>query len=82
MSPRPSRIDNAISMINFNRRAGYDWDKLLEKKTLQRHEWLAELWTNLYFQNQDDKFIRNLSTDEIIKTRWFEKYGIKEPNFS
>lgn len=82
MSPRPSRIDSAISMINFSRKAGYDWDKLLGKKTLQRHEWLAEIWTNLYFQNQEDKFIRNLSTDEILKTRWFEKYGIKEPVFN
>ena len=76
-----SRIDEAVSMISFSRRGGYDWDKLIEKQTLKRNEWLSKIWTSLYFQNQEDEFIRNLSTDELLKTRWFEKYGIKEPNF-
>ena len=33
------------------------------------------------FKNQEDQFLRHLSTEEIMKTRWFEKYGIKEPQF-
>ena len=26
-------------------------------------------------------FIRDIQQDEIIKTKWFEKYGIREPQF-
>lgn len=77
-----SKIGKAIERISYNRKSnGYDWDKLISKETLKRHEWLSMIWTSLYFQNQEDEFIRNLSTDDIVKTRWFEKYGIKEPNF-
>ena len=53
----------------------------MEPKTLARHKWLGKTWTDLYFQNQEDQFLRKLSTDDIVKTRWFEKYGIKEPQF-
>ena len=53
----------------------------MESKTLERHKWLTKIWIELYFKNQDDQFIRKLSTDEMMKTRWFEKYGIKEPQF-
>jgi len=76
-----SRLERTFPVIGFSRRMGYDWEKLISSKTLKRHEWLAQIWTNLYFQNQDDQYIRNLSTDEIIKTKWFEKYGIREPQF-
>jgi len=75
------RPERRLPTYNFSRRGGYDWAKLLGQTTLKRHEWLAQIWTNLYFQNQSDEFLRNLSTDEILKTKWFEKYGIKEPNF-
>lgn len=53
----------------------------MEPKTLERHKWLGKTWTELYFKNQEDQFLRHLSTEEIMKTRWFEKYGIKEPQF-
>lgn len=76
-----SILEKSFYNISFNRRVGYDWEKIMDSKTLKRHKWLSELWTELYFKNQDDGFIRNLSTDEILKTRWFEKYGIKEPQF-
>jgi hypothetical protein len=59
----------------------YDWEKSMEPKTLERHKWLGKTWTDLYFQNQGDEFLRNLSTEEIMKTKWFEKYGVKEPIF-
>ncbi len=76
-----SRLERTFPVISFSRRMGYDWEKLISPKALKRHEWLAQIWTNLYFQNQEDQYIRNLSTDEIIKTKWFEKYGIREPQF-
>lgn len=76
-----SRVQRAFPVFSSNRRSGYDWEKTMEPKILERHKWLGKTWTDLYFQNQGDSFLRNLSTDEIMKTRWFEKYGIKEPNF-
>ena len=76
-----NNVRKTFPVVNFSKKAGYDWEKLIEPKTLERHKWLAQTWTNLYFENQEDQFIRNLSTDEIMKTRWFEKYGIREPQF-
>lgn len=71
-----------LPTFNFSKKSSYDWAKLLGQTTLKRHEWLAEVWTKLYFENQEDDFLRNLSTDDMLKTRWFEKYGVKEPKFN
>jgi hypothetical protein len=76
-----SRIERPFPAFSSSRRSGYNWEKLLEPKALARNKWLGKTWAELYFQNLDDKFLRYLSTDEIMKTKWFEKYGIKEPQF-
>ena len=57
--------------------ACYDWQKLLGEKTVRRNEWLSKTWAKLYFENSCDEYLRNLSTDELMKTKWFEKYGVK-----
>ncbi len=57
----------------------YDWDKLLPPEILKRNIWLAEIWAEIHKQNPQDEFIRKLSTDDMFKTKWFEKYGYKEP---
>ena len=75
-----SRVERSFPLYSFSRRS-YDWEKVMEPKTLARHKWLGKTWTDLYFQNQEDQFLRKLSTDDIVKTRWFEKYGIKVPQF-
>ena len=69
----------AFPTFNFSNKSTYDWEKTMDPKTLQRHKWLTKIWTELYFQNQEDEFIRKLSTEDMMNTRWFEKYGIKEP---
>ena len=74
-------IQRTFPKHSLSRRTGYDWEKTMESKTLERHKWLNKIWTELYFKNQEDQFIRKLSTDDMMKTRWFEKYGIKEPQF-
>ena len=76
-----SRLERAFPVHSLSRRVGYDWEKTMDPKTLQRHKWLTKIWTELYFQNQEDEFIRKLSTEDMMNTRWFEKYGIKEPQF-
>ncbi len=76
-----SRIERPFPIYTSSRRGGYNWEKILDPKTLARNKWLGKTWADLYFQNLDDKFLRYLSTDDIMKTRWFEKYGIKEPQF-
>lgn len=76
-----SRIERPLPRLSSYRRSSYNWEKIMEPKTLERHRWLGKTWTELYFQNQEDQFLRKLSTDEIMKTKWFEKYGIKEPQF-
>lgn len=76
-----SRIQRPFPVFNSYRRSEYNWEKIMEPKTLERHKWLGKTWTELYFKNQEDQFLRHLSTEEIMKTRWFEKYGIKEPQF-
>jgi hypothetical protein len=76
-----SRAQRSITSINFSRKSIYDWDKLIGSKTLERNKWLVKVWSDLYFANQNDEFLRNLSTDDIMKTKWFEKYGIKEVKF-
>lgn len=82
MRHRISRIDSLNpSNLNYRRSVGYDWNRLLAPEVLRRHKWLAQTWINLYIQNPDDDFIRKLSTDELIKTKWYEKYGVKEPSF-
>lgn len=75
-----SRVQRPSPIFSSYRRE-YNWEKIMDPKTLARHKWLGKTWTDLYFQNLEDKFLRNLSTEEIMKTRWFEKYGIKEPQF-
>ena len=75
-----SRVERSFPLYSFSRRS-YDWEKVMEPKTLARHKWLGKTWPDLYFQNQEDQFLRKLSSDDIVKTRWFEKYGIKEPQF-
>ena len=75
-----SRVERSFPLYSFSRRS-YDWEKVMEPKTLARHKWLGKTWTDLYFQNQEDQFLRKLSTDDNVKTRWFEKYSIKEPQF-
>ncbi len=80
MKHRISRIDRLNpSNFNYRRSVGYDWNRLLAPEILRRHKWLAQTWINLYIQNPEDDFIRKLSTDELLKTKWYEKYGIKEP---
>lgn len=82
MRHRISRIDDLKpSNLNYRRSVGYDWNKLLAPEVLRRHKWLAQTWINLYIQNPDDEFVRKLSTDELLKSKWYEKYGIKEPSF-
>lgn len=76
-----SRVQRQFPVFSSARRGSYNWEKIMEPKTLERHRWLGKTWTELYFQNQEDLFLRKLSTDDIMKTRWFEKYGIKEPQF-
>ena len=76
-----SRLDSAFPIYRSTRRSGYDWEKSMDKKTLERHKWLTKIWIELYSKNPDDMFVRKLSTDDMMKTRWFEKYGIKEPHF-
>ena len=78
---KSNRVDRVYPVIGYSRKVGYNWEKLISKSTLNRHKWLAEVWTKLYFENPGDDFIINLTTDEITKTRWFEKYGIREPQF-
>ncbi len=58
----------------------YDWEKLLPSKIIKRNKWLGKIWAEIYANNPHDEFIRNLSTDDMYKTKWFEKYGYKEPN--
>ena len=71
-----------IDKENFNRRkSGYDWDELLKPETVLRNQWLVKIWGDLYRQNEEDEFLRKLSTDDMIKTNWFEKYGVKEQYF-
>ena len=82
MRHRISRIDDLNpSNLNYRKSVGYDWNRLLAPEVLRRHKWLAQTWINLYIQNPDDEFVRKLSTDELLKSKWYEKYGIKEPNF-
>ncbi len=76
-----SRLDSALPIYRSIGKVNYDWEKIMDKKTLERHKWLSKTWIDLYSQNPNDMFIRKLSTDDMIKTKWFEKYGIKEPNF-
>lgn len=79
---RRRKFDTDISNNNFRkRRASYDWDKLIDEKTLKRHQWLAETWRKIYSQHPNDLYIRKLSTDDLLNTKWYEKYGVKEPNF-
>ncbi len=81
MSSKPVRIDRVFPMLNYSKKSGYDWQKLLGAKTVRRNEWLSKTWAKLYFENSCDEYLRNLSTDELMKTKWFEKYGVKEPSF-
>ena len=82
MRHRISRIDDLNpSNLNYRKSVGYDWNRLLAPEVLRRHKWLAQTWINLYIQNPDDDFVRKLSTDELLKSKWYEKYGIKEPIF-
>ena len=82
MRHRISRISSLNpSNLNYRKSVGYDWNRLLKPDVLRRHKWLAQTWINLYIQNPDDEFVRKLSTDELLKSKWYEKYGIKEPNF-
>lgn len=60
----------------------YVWEKILPKRTLKRHKWLAQTWRDIYSLNPNDEFIRFLSTEDMLHTKWFEKYGYKEPDFS
>lgn len=86
---RKSRIDLEIDlssvfgksrkMLSHNK--VYDWDRLLPKRVLMRHRWLAKTWREIYSKNPHDEYIRFLSTDDQMNTKWFEKYGYKEPNF-
>lgn len=82
MRHRTSRISSLKpSNSNYRRSVGYDWNRLLAPEVLRKHKWLAQTWINLYIQNPEDDFIRKLSTDELLKTKWYEKYGVKEPSF-
>lgn len=82
MRHRISRIDSlSPSNLNYRKSVGYDWNRLLAPDVLRRHKWLAQTWINLYIQNPEDDFIRKLSTDELLKTKWYEKYGVKELSF-
>lgn len=62
------------------RKRSYDWDKLLAPHILKRNIWLGNVWAEIYAKNPYDEFIRNLSTDDMFKTKWFEKFGYKEPS--
>ncbi len=62
------------------RKRSYDWDKLLAPHILKRNIWLGNVWAEIYVKNPYDEFIRNLSTDDMFKTKWFEKFGYKEPS--
>lgn len=61
------------------RNKAYDWNKLLSPEVLKRNIWLSNVWAEIYSKNPQDEFIRKLSTDDMLKTKWFEKYGFKEP---
>ncbi|MDD2896858.1 MAG: hypothetical protein PHG81_12650 [Aliarcobacter sp.] len=76
-----SRPQNPFPIFSSYRRNEYNWEKIMNPKTLARNKWLGKTWTDLYFQNQGDDYLRFLSTDDIISTKWFEKYGVKEPQF-
>lgn len=65
----------------FKAKLYLNWEQITDKRTLNRHKWLSQIWADLYIKNPNDDFIRKLSTDELMKTNWFEHYGIKEPNF-
>ena len=58
-----------------------NWENFLSKKDLKRNKWSVEEWSKLYAQNIDDLYIRKMSTDELHKGLWLEKYGLVEPNF-
>lgn len=60
----------------------YDWDKQLPKVVYERNKWLGKVWGEIYIQNPRDEFIRFLSTDDMLHTKWFEKYGYIEPDFT
>ena len=49
-----SRLERAFPVHSLSRRVGYDWEKTMDPKTLERHKWLTKIWTELYFKNQDD----------------------------
>lgn len=72
---------NKLHKFQIFRKNSYNWEKLLKEKVLKRNKWLSEIWTDLYFKNQKDEYLRKLSTEELLNTKWFEKYGIKEPSF-
>lgn len=76
-----SKIQKPLSLYGVGKKSAYDWEKTMDPKVLARHRWLVETWSNLYFSNLEDKFLRTLSTDDIMKTKWFEKYGVREPSF-
>lgn len=73
---------SVIKTKSFNfRKTNYDWEKLLRPEVLKRNIWIVKIWGELHKKNPQDEFIRNLSTDDMYKTKWFEKYGYKEPDF-
>lgn len=59
----------------------YDWNKLLSEKKRNRNRWLVTVWMELYIKYPHDEYIRKLPTTEMDETKWFEKYGYKEPIF-
>lgn len=42
---KTSRVDRVYPVIGYSRKVGYNWDKLINKSTLSRHKWLAQIWT-------------------------------------
>ncbi len=77
-----SEVFNALQKKrSFSSCRTYDWEKHLPKEVYERNKWLGNVWGEIYLKNPRDEFIRFLSTDDMLYTKWFEKYGYKEPDF-
>ena len=50
-----STIQRTFPKHSLSRRTGYDWEKTMESKTLERHKWLTRIWIELYFKNHTTK---------------------------
>lgn len=76
-----TKRDKQLPTFNLFVKNKYDWEKMMCPLKLKRNRWLVETWMSLYIKHPEDEFIRKLSTKDLDETKWFEKYGFKEPKF-